>query len=298
MSKVVKSVGRAISKVVKGTVNAVKKFAKSKIGRVIITAAAIYFGGAALAGGFGSSAAGGSFLSGMSSGVANAATSLKGAWTAATAGNFTGAGGVTANLGAGFQGTTTALQAANAGATPALLGGVTPSAPAATVSAASQNLSIAASDAAFNSALAGAKTAPASKGLIAGLSPMGQYAAITGATQLVGGAVQGIGQQKALEDERAFAEQQRAAQEARYRASVDEFSRTANSQRDAARDTENRYAPAVFDPVAEARAIGERYRSEYDARNPTTGLVARGMQFQQPQTNNNFPIYNPYYFRG
>jgi hypothetical protein len=298
MSKAVKSVGRAISKVVKGTVNAVKKVAKSKLGRIILTAAAIYFGGAALAGGLKGAAAGTGFLSGMGTGVANAAAGLKGAWTAATAGNFTGAGGVTANLGAGFQGTTTALQAANAGATPALLGGVTPSAPSAAVPAVSQPLPIAASDAAFNSALAGAKTAPASKGLIAGLSPMGRYAAITGATQILGGAAQGAGQEKQYERQMADAERLRAEQDGRYRASVDEFSRSANAQRDAARETENRYAPAVFDPVAEARAIGERYRSEYDARNPTTGLVARGMQFQQPMTNNNFPVYNPRTFRG
>ena len=127
---------------------------------------------------------------------------------------------------------------------------------------------------------------------------MGQFAAISGGTQLVGGAVQGYGQQKAMEDERNYAEQQLAAQRARYESSVQDFSRSANAQRDAARETENRYAPAAFDPVAEARAIGERNRAEFEARNPTTGLVARGMQFQQPQTNNNFPVYNPYYFRG
>jgi hypothetical protein len=290
MSKAVKSVGRAVSKVVKGAVNVVKKVAKSKLGRVLLTAAAIYFGGAALAGGFGSSAAGGSFLSGMGTGVANAASSLSGAWTAATSGNFAAAG---KSLSAGFQGTTTALQAANAGAatTAAVGSSVAPTAGAG-------NLSVAASDAASNSALAGSKTAAASPGLISGLSPLGQYAAVTGATQLVGGAVQGMGQQKAMEDERRFAEEQRAAQEGRYRASVDEFSRSANAQRDAAREVENRYAPAAFDPVAEARAIGDRYRSEFDTRNPPTGLVARGMQYQQPQTNNNFPVYNPYYFRG
>jgi hypothetical protein len=318
MSKAVKSIGRAVSKVVQGTVkavssivnktvNVVKKFAKSKIGKVIIMAAAIYFGGAALAGGFSSSAAGGSFLSGMGTGVANAASSLSGAWTAATAGNFSAAG---SSLSAGFQGTTTALQAANAGA---ITNGMTQAQMLAT-----QNAGISGATAATNSAAATAFPASAagagaggssalaltpqavagSKGLIGSLSPMGQYAAISGATQLVGGAVQGYGAQKAQEDERKYAEQQLAEQRARYESSVQDFSNSANAQRDAAQAAENRYAPAAFDPVAEATAIGDRYRAEFEARNPTTGLVARGMQFQQPQTNNNFPVYNPYYFRG
>jgi hypothetical protein len=330
MSKAVKSVGRAVSKVVQGVVNvvkvvtkpvveaakavvkpvaeAIKKVTSSKIGRIILAAAAIYFGGAALAGGLGSSAAGGSFLSGMGTGVANAASGLSSAWTSALSGNFTGAGGVTANLSAGFQGTTTALQAANVGA---MTSGMTQA-----QMLASQNAGIPGATAATNSAAATAfpaSTAGAggasqlaltpsqvagSKGLIGSLSPMGQYAAISGATQLVGGAVQGYGAQKAQEDERNYAEQQLAAQRARYESSVQDFSKSANAQRDAAQATENRYAPAAFDPVAEARAIGDRYRAEFDARNPTTGLVARGMQFQQPTTNNNFPVYNPYYFRG
>jgi hypothetical protein len=290
-------------------VSAVKKFANSKIGRVIITAAAIYFGGAALAGGFGSSAAGGSFLSGMGTGVANAATSLSGAWGSALSGNFSAAG---SSLSAGFQGTTTALQAANAGAMTAGMSqaqmlasqnagisGATAATNSAAATAFPASAASAGAGAVSNSALAlTPQAAGAGKGLIGSLSPMGQFAAISGGTQLVGGAVQGYGQQKAMEDERNYAEQQLAAQRARYESSVQDFSRSANAQRDAAQATENRYAPAAFDPVAEARAISERNRAEFDARNPTTGLVARGMQFQQPQTNNNFPVYNPYYFRG
>lgn len=311
MSKAVKSVGRAVSKVVKGVTNAVKKVAKSKLGRVLIAAAAIYFGGAALMGAMGTSgaaAAGGlSGLSGAAANISAAWSSLGTAGSALMSGNLSGAGSAVAS---GFTGTAAGAGSAlatsmgGAGGLSATAGGTT----GLTAGAGGTGLTAgSAATGGVGSQLAAINTgvgagAGAGAGAAAGGGSIAQgligAAKINAATQLVGGVVQGAGQQKALEDERAFAEQQRAAQEARYRASVDEFSRSANSQRDAARETENRYAPAVFDPVAEARAIGDRYRSEYDARNPTTGLVARGMQFQQPQTNNNFPIYNPYYFRG
>ena len=90
MSKVVSAVGNAVSSVVKGVVNVVKSvasgvgnlvksIAKSPLGKALLIAGAVYFGGAALAGGFGSSAAGGSFLSGMGTGVSSAASSLSSA---------------------------------------------------------------------------------------------------------------------------------------------------------------------------------------------------------------------------
>jgi hypothetical protein len=296
MSKVVKSIGRAISKVVKGVTKAVKTFAKSKIGRIIITAAAIYFGGAALAGGFGSSAAGGSFLSGMGSGISSAASSLSSAWTSALSGNFGQAASTIGNSwGAAGQAAGTA--ATNAGAT--------------AVTAATNAAANTAGNAAFTGATeTGLATLPGdaanvlangaakSPGLIGGLSQMGQYAAISGATQLVGGAVQGYGAQKAQEDQRNYEQQQAANREAQYRASVDEFARSANAGA-VGPGAPGQYAPAqAYDPVAEAQALGARYRSEFDARNPTTGLVARGMQSPQPMTNNNFTVYNPYYYRG
>lgn len=219
MSKVVKSVARAVTSVVKGVVNVVKKVASgvtnlvkkvasSKLGKILVTAAAVYFGGAALAGGFGSSAAGGSFLSGMGTGVANAASSLSTAWSSALSGNFASAG---SSLSAGFQGTTTALQAANAataagtaGTTAAMSGGFAPT------------------SAVTATQVAGAlpAAAPASTGLIGGLSPMGQYAAISGATQLVGGAVQGYGAQKAQEEQRNYEQQQADAARDRYNQNV------------------------------------------------------------------------------
>jgi hypothetical protein len=108
MSKVVSGIGNAISGVVKGVVNVVKgvvkgvgdlakSIASSKLGKAIIIAGAIYFGGAALAGGFGSSAAGGSFLSGMGAGVSSAASTLSSAWGSVMAGNFSQAAGAVGN---------------------------------------------------------------------------------------------------------------------------------------------------------------------------------------------------------
>ena len=77
MSKVVKKVGKAIGKVVKGVVKAVvkvkKKIFKSKLFKVIATAALIYFGGAALMGGLGGlGAGGGGFIAGAKAGLGSA----------------------------------------------------------------------------------------------------------------------------------------------------------------------------------------------------------------------------------
>lgn len=103
MSKVVSGIGNAIQGVVKGAVSVVKSIgegvgkvvksiASSPIGKAILIAGAIYFGGAALAGGYGSAMGGGSFFSGMGAGVSSAASSLSSAWTSAMAGNFAEAG--------------------------------------------------------------------------------------------------------------------------------------------------------------------------------------------------------------
>lgn len=115
MSKVVKGVGRAIGKVFKGVKKAVSKVwkavKKSKILKTVAIAAAVYFGGAAIMGGI-SGAGGGGILSGMSTGISNAATSLSNAWGAITSGNISAAA---SHLGAGIQGTTTAATTAAAG---------------------------------------------------------------------------------------------------------------------------------------------------------------------------------------
>ena len=308
MSKAVKSVGRAISKVVKGavkivtsgvkaTIGVVKKIASSKLGKILLVAAAVYFGGAALMGGMSSSAAGGSFLSGMGTGVANAATSLSGAWSSALSGNFGAAG---SSLSAGFQGTTTALQAGAQGAA-TLAGNVAANTAANTAAngaftgATETGLLTLPGDAANVLANGAAK----SPGLIASLSPMGQYAAIGGATQITAGAIQGAGMQAEAKRQEGLAAQAKADQDARYRASIDEFSASAKAGAAAQAPGGSQYTPmAAYDPVAEAKAIGDRYRADFDARNQEAGLVARGMASNPQMTNNNFPVYNPYYYRG
>lgn len=232
MSKVVKSVGRAISSVVSGVVSAVKSVASgigdlaksigsSKLGKAILIAGAIYFGGAALMGGFGSSAAGGSFLSGMGTGVSSAASSLSSAWGSVMAGEASTAASTVGNAWgtAGAAGTAAGTEAAAAAAAAQAAGtGAMTVAPTAAPTAAAgggatpwvqspTGLNVLASE------TAGA-TAPAATGF-ASLSPMAQYGVVTGGTQLVGGLIQGAGQQQAMKSQQEYAE--RMAQEARNR---------------------------------------------------------------------------------
>jgi len=102
MSKVVKGVGRAIGKVVKGATKLVKKVAKSKLGKIAIMAAAIYFGVPAIMGAFGGAAgAGASGLAGAMNGISGAWSGLTGAASSAMAGNFAQAG---SQLSAGITG--------------------------------------------------------------------------------------------------------------------------------------------------------------------------------------------------
>ena len=107
MSKVVKKVGKAIGKVVKGVVKGVKKvvkkISKSKFFKVIATAALVYFGGAALMGGFSTIGTSTSFLQGMSTGLSNAWAGITGATSSALGGNFAQAG---SQLAAGAKGAT------------------------------------------------------------------------------------------------------------------------------------------------------------------------------------------------
>ena len=96
MSKAVKSVGRAIGKVFKGAVNVVKKVAKSPLGKIALTAAAVYFGVPAVQGLMGGGATGTVMgnLSSAWSGLSSAASSVM-------AGNFGQAG---SQLAGGFMG--------------------------------------------------------------------------------------------------------------------------------------------------------------------------------------------------
>ena len=196
MSKVVRGIGRAVGKVVKGVVNTVKKVAKSKFGKILIGAALVYFGGAALMGGFSGAAAGGGLsgaLSGAAQGVANAWTSLTGAAGSALGGKFAQAG---SQLSAGFQGTTLAEGAsAFTGATSTGLATV-PGDAAATVAGSAGGSGAGAFTGATSTGLptvAGdAANVLAQKpgiinGMFSGLSPQGQAAAITVGGQLTGG---------------------------------------------------------------------------------------------------------------
>lgn len=131
MSKVVKGAVNAVKSVVQGVVkvvkgvasgvgNLVKSIAKSKLGKAIVISAAVYFGGAALAGGFGSSAAGGSFLTGMGKGVGSAASTLSSAWGSLVSGNF---GSAASQIGGAWGAAGNAASGAVVNATPGVMTG-------------------------------------------------------------------------------------------------------------------------------------------------------------------------------
>ena len=330
MSKVVSGIGNAISGVVKGVVNVVKgvvkgvgdlakSIASSKLGKAIIIAGAIYFGGAALAGGFGSSAAGGSFLSGMGAGVSSAASTLSGAWSSVMAGNFSQAAGAVGNAW-GTAGATaaqaagaTAAQAAGTGAmavsptaTPTAVTAPTVGAPTAVANGgvqtqaqmlAAQNAGIPGADALTSAALKApaAAAAPAATGF-ASLSPLAQYGAITAGTQVVGGMIQGAGQKAAQEDQRDY--ELRMAQEARDRYNANVGTSLWGSNQPVNPVTG---MPGVnaWDPQQAARDINARYSGQpMVATVGSPGVINRNIGTVQPGTpmaNNNYPVYNPYY---
>jgi hypothetical protein len=224
VKKVVRGVSKAVSGIVKGVGKVVSKVAGSKLGRIILTAAAVYFGGAALMGGMaGVKAAGastgflgkiGSFVSGAGTGIGNAWTNLIQAGASAFGGDFSQAG---SQLMAGSKGQafTPPLDIA----TTANLSGVSG---LDTLSQASQGMSTPLTDNALNSAYnfspsslapTGPTTAPASSGLFS--SDLAKYGLVSGGMQLAGGLVTGIGQQKALEDQRKF-EQQRIDEQRQF----------------------------------------------------------------------------------
>jgi len=190
MSKVVKKVGRAVGKVVKGVANVAKKVVKSPIGKALVAAAAIYFGGAALAGamGAGSGAAGvagaaaGGGLSGAAAGIGQAWSGLTGALS----------GGGLSSMSGVFSGGSAATGAAT-GAGSAFTG------------ATSTGLPTLATDAA-NVLNAGKPT-----GLIGSMmnSPYTAPALISGGTQLIGGVMQGYGMQKQQEEQQKLAGEER-----------------------------------------------------------------------------------------
>jgi hypothetical protein len=231
MSKVVKKVGRAVGKIVKGVgkavkgvVNGVKKFAKSKIGKIILAAATIYFGGAAIMGamgGVGASTATG-FMANVAPALKGAAAGIGNAWTglttAATGGGFGGMSGVFTG-GASGAGASAVSGAAGSGLVQgAITNGMTQS-----QMLAAQNAGLSgatkATQAALQGALPGAAPA-ASAGWFSSMSPLAQHATISAGSQLAGGLIQGVGAQKAADEERKYAEQQAAQRSANVGAPI------------------------------------------------------------------------------
>jgi hypothetical protein len=201
VSKVVKGVGRAISKVVDG----VKNVAKSKVGKVLVGAALVYFGGAALMGAMGGATAGAAAGSGVmgtvtgavSGGLSGAAAGISSAWSGLTgaASALAGGSGLQAagsSLASGFTGASAAGASAIAPAATMAVPTTAPMAGAEAFSGAtSTGLPTVAGDA------ANVLAAPPSKGLVGnflgGLSPQGQAASIMVGGQLTGGLIQGYG---------------------------------------------------------------------------------------------------------
>lgn len=222
MSKVVKSVGRAIGKVVKGVVKGVKKFAKSKIGKILLAAATIYFGGAAIMGAVGGASAGTGVLGtisgavqGAGAGIANAWSGLTGAAGALTSGQGLGAAG--SSLSSGFTGAYTAGNSAVTAGQLAASSGALPATPGAygsagtagqTATTASTTGGITKTGAELAVDAAGREAASQAPGLVGrawnGLGDYGKFAAVSGGMNIAGGAIQGYGQQKAIEEQRDY----------------------------------------------------------------------------------------------
>ena len=127
MSKVAKKIGRALGKVVDGAKKVVKKVTKSKLFKVVATAAAIYFTGGAVLGAMGgasaASAAGSSVLAGAAkgavAGLGSAGAGISNAWSSLIGGNVAGVGTA---LKAGVTGANTAGASAISGGVTSALG--------------------------------------------------------------------------------------------------------------------------------------------------------------------------------
>lgn len=233
VGRAVKKVGRSIGRVVKGAVKVVKKVAKSKVGKIIIAAAVVYFGGAAIMGAMGGASAGTGFMGtlsgavqGAGTGIANAWTSLGTAATQALGGNFANAGTA---LSGGFQGSSVTVGANNALTTTPLSFAA---APATAPSAATQTLGSATlpnglpvgvdpNSAAVTNYLQSQSIHPAGNpGVIGGAwNSLGDYGKMA-AVQMAGNTVQGIGAQKAADEQRKYEDQQTQAALDRYNQNV------------------------------------------------------------------------------
>ena len=240
VSGVMKGIGDAVDGAVKGVGTLAKQIYDSDIGKAIIIAGAVYFGGAALAGGFGTMGTSASFLSGMGAGVSSAATSLSSAWSLAAAGEFGSAAGTIGSswgtaYGAGAQLAPAAVQGATAlSAAQAPMTGQYPASsslappPAAPTAALGTPPPVAATPGAStvgNYSLgnatvpqitqAGANLPAATQpwyaqamDYITPKSELAQYGLISGATSIGGNILAGIGQDQAAKEQREYEEKQ------------------------------------------------------------------------------------------
>ena len=230
MSKVVKGIGRAISGVVKGVTNVVKKVAKSKLGKILITAAAIYFGGAALQGAMQGASAGSGFLGSISSGLSGAAQGVANAWTSlgtaasqAIGGNFANAGNA---LSTGIQGGS-ATMAEGALVTQPLSIASAPIAPPTSTPTAPPtgrvDINALIGKTPPQMSVPGLNVPPTTPpGLLASAmsSPYTAPAMIMSGTQLVGGAMQGYGAQQEAKRQEQRQDQMTADARAKYNTNV------------------------------------------------------------------------------
>jgi hypothetical protein len=216
MSKVVKGVGRAVSKVVKGATKAVsnvvkgvgkvaKKIVKSKIGKVIIGAVALYFGVPLIAGAIGGATAGAAAGSGFWGTLSGA---VSGAGSGAMAGLSQAWGGLVGATKAivGGQGLSAAGQS--------LAGGFSPSAAFSAGSSSVGVLAPATAAPAANATTvppANTPTVPAAGKEAGGLlsSPLAQAAAVQGVSSVVGAIGQGKMEEAKLKREERLAEEER-----------------------------------------------------------------------------------------
>lgn len=313
MSKVVKSVTRAVSGVVKGGSKVVrsvakgasgliKKIASSKLGKILLVAATVYFGGAALMGGIQGAAAGSGFLGSVSGAVSGAATGIANAWSAlgaatssAMGGNFATAG---SQLASGIQGAAPTL---GAGSVAPVATGTTAGAAGSATTGASQyslipgaggneGLRLGASEMIKLNA-GGAGTGAAGGGLLSG--ELAKYGMITGGMQLAGGTIQGIGQSQNLKDQRNYEQNLAAAQRDRIKQNMGEtytFGEPGESPMTTA-IANQAVMPYQMDPNQPMARQYVPYRPAI--ANAMPGLLSGQMQTPQPGQPQHFSIYNP-----
>lgn len=303
MSKAVKRIAKAtgIAKVFSGIKNVVKKVAKSKIGKILLTAAAVYFGGAALMGAMGGASAGTGIMGtlsgavqGAGAGISSAWSGLTGAASAAMGGNF---GTAASSLGQGFTGAgaagSKAVQAANMAATGGgFTGGGFGSVGVQGQTAASvPGMTTSTTAGAVNGAGSVAATAPVTNpGIVSsawnGLGEYGKMAAVQGGMQIAGGALQGKAAQDQLEDQRRYDEQQAAAARNRYNENV------GTSLWGSAPNNSQYSGPSIYDQFGRPPQGSPSSVSGGPMYAQAPGLVGGNMQgYGYPS----FPVYNPRY---